>query len=249
MTQVPKFKKFILIACSAAVAALPLFGEQPVRRHSSGTPYDVTISGTILDAATQKPIASAEVSVESLKVKGTTNAQGKYTLVAHVGGLPARVTAARTGYSPVTKSVTATSLTVPATVDFALQSTPTTTIKDTSGNTFVVDTESFKFAYLVPFSGYVPSESANFCLADGTAAHPQRSEISKIIGPATTQTNAKCCNGPVLSVQVTYKTGETSPAFLNDSCFGSEVDVLARDHGTGQFVYFNLINVAEVDLP
>ncbi len=251
MTQVPRMKKLLLVACSTAIAALPLFGAAaPARRHSATTPYDVTITGVAVDAATQKPVVNALISVENFKTRATTDSQGKYTLIAKVGGLPVHMSAARSGYSSATQTVTATSTTDATTLNFSLQSTPTATIKDTQGNTAVVDAESFKFAYLITFSGYSSSDTANFCLADGTASHPDRSEISKIVGPATPQSNAKCCNlGQVLSIQVTYKNGQTSSAFLTDSCFGSEADVLARDHVTGQFVYFNLVNVAEVNLP
>ncbi len=247
MTQVPQLKKLVWLACSAAIIAMPLFAA-PARRHAAAPPYDVTITGIVSDATTLRPVASVEITVENFKTKATTNAEGKYSISARVGGLPVRLTAARSGYSPSTQTVTASAPTG-TTLNFSLQSKPTGSVKDVAGNTVAIDADSFKFAYLIPFSGYASSDTANFCLADGTVSHPDRSEIAKIIGPAAPQSNAKCCSTQVLAVQVAYKDGHTATAFLSDSCIGNEVDVLARDHFSGQFVYFNLTNVAEVNLP
>lgn len=246
MTLVPTCKRLLLTLGAIVLLATPAFAANPPRRHPSQPPVSVVISGVVTDATTSKPVPSAEVVFGSSNNKISTDAEGKYKLTV-VGGFNVTLTASRSGYTASTQSVAAAH---DATLNFLLQPTATTTIRDTSGNVTQVDTESFKFAYLVPFSGYVTNDAANFCLADGSASHPNRSEISKLVGPATPQTGTKCCNiGPVMSMQVVFKNGQTSTVYLTDSCFGNEVDVLARNHTTGQFVYFNLVNVAEVTLP
>jgi hypothetical protein len=228
-----------------ALLAMPSFAAAQ-RRHPSDPPFTIVVTGTVTDATTSKPVASAEVSLASSNNKVSTDAEGKYRITVP-GSFNANLTAARSGYTSATKTVNSRSDT---TLNFTLQPTATASVREVNGTVTQVDAESFKFAYLIPFSGYAATDTANFCLADGTQTHPDRSEISKIVGPATAQTGTKCCNiGPVMSMQVTFKNGSTQTVYLTDSCFGNEVDVLGRNHATGQFVYFNLANVAEVTLP
>lgn len=240
----PHSNRFLLSISAMMVLSLPALAAPP-RRHASPPPYNVRITGVVIDAATDKPVASAEVSIVNSRTKGVTDAQGKFTVTA-LGGFSVGLQAARSGYTAQTKTISATTDT---TVNFSLQPTPTASIREVNGAITQVDTESVKLAYLVPFSGYVSSNSGNFCLADGTVAKPDLSEISRLIGPATAQSVSKCCNFPIMSMQVVYKSGAASTVYFADSCFGNEIDVLGRDHTTGQFVYFNLTNVAEVTLP
>lgn len=243
----PHCKRFILSISAMALLAFPALAATPPRRHASPVPYNVKISGVVTDATTTKAVANAEISIVNSRTKVTTDIDGKYTITA-LGGFSVGVQAARSGYTTQTKTMNVTADTNG--VNFALQPTATTAVKDLNGNITQVDTESFKFAYLVPFSGYSPSDAANFCLPDGTKSQPNKSEISKLIGPAAPQNVAACCNiGPIMSMQAVFKNGTTSTVYFVDSCFGNEVDVLGREHSTGQFVYFNLTNVAEVDLP
>jgi hypothetical protein len=228
-----------------ALLAIPTLAAT-TRRHAAPAPFTITVSGIVSDATTGKPVFGAEVTTPGSNAKAVTDAEGKYSIAA-TGGYPAALTAERSGYTAQTKSINAKN---DATLNFALTPTATTTVRETNGNVTQIDTESFKFAYLVPFSGYISTDKANFCLADGTPANPDRSEIAKITGPAVAQTGTKCCNiGPVMSMQVTFKDGRTQTVYLTDSCFGNEVDVLGRVHSTGQFAYFNLTNVAEIVLP
>jgi hypothetical protein len=245
MNSVSRSSKFLLLSLIALIAT-PLIAAQPARRRPSPEPFPITVTGTVTDAATAQPVAAVEVTVVNSGAKAITDANGKYTLAA-IGGYPVAIAASRTGYNTSTQTINAKG---DATLNFVLSATATTSVRETNGNVTQLDTESFKFAYLVPFSGYISSDKASFCLADGSASKPDRSEIAKIIGPAVAQTGTKCCNiGPVLSVQVVLKNGQQMTAYLTDSCFGNEVDVLGRVHATGQFAYFNLANVAEVDLP
>lgn len=240
----PHCKRFMLSISAMIVLSFPVLAATP-RRHASPPPYNVRVTGVVTDATTDKPVASVEVTILNSNAKGVTDAQGKFTVTA-LGGYAIGLQAARTGYTAQTKTVTAVADT---TVNFSLQPTPTSSVREVSGTVTQVDTESLKLAYLVPFSGYVSSNTGNFCLADGTVAKPNLSEISRLIGPATPQSVSKCCNFPIMSMQVVYKTGVTSTVYFADSCFGNEIDVLGREHTTGQFVYFNLANVAEVTLP
>lgn len=242
----PHCKRFVLSLSALAMLSLSAFAADPPRRHAAPAPFNVKITGVVTDATTGKPVASADVSIVNSKAKVATDADGKYSITAQ-GGYSVGIQAARSGYTAQTKTIPGNA---DAQVNFSLQPTATATVRDTAGTVTQVDAESFKFAYLVPFSGYVSTNTGNFCMADGTVAHPDRSEISKLIGPATPQTQSKCCTlGPVMSMQVVFKSGGSSTVYLADSCFGNEVDILGREHATGQFVYFNLANVAEVDLP
>jgi hypothetical protein len=242
MTLVPRFKSLLTLS-AITLFALPTLAA--TRRHTVAIPPTITISGTVTDATNNQPVVSAEVSVGN--VKGTADQEGKYSFKAKGGSFPISVTAARSGYRAVTQQVSAAA---DVTVNFSLQPTATVTVKEISGATTQIDSESFKFAYLVPFSGYISTDKANFCLADGTEAHPDHTEIVKITGPATPQTGTKCCNiGPVMSLQIAFRDGHTSTVYLTDSCFGNEVDVLGRSHTSGAFAYFNLANVAEIVLP
>jgi hypothetical protein len=241
---VPHSKRFMLSISAIIVLALPALAATP-RRHASPPPYSVRITGVVTDATTNKPVAAAEVTVVNSNSKGVTDAEGKFTVNA-LGGYSIGLQAARTGYTAQTKTVDGATNT---TVNFSLQPTATSSIREVSGTITQVDTESLKLAYLVPFSGYVSSNSGNFCLADGSVVKPNLSEISRLIGPATPVSVSKCCNFPIMTMQVVYKSGVTSTVYFADSCFGNEIDVLGREHATGQFVYFNLANVAEVTLP
>jgi hypothetical protein len=52
-----------------------------------------------------------------------------------------------------------------------------------------------------------------------------------------------------MTVNVEMKSGETSQVYFNDSCFGNEVDFIGRERSTGQWLYFNFTNIAEIDFP
>lgn len=240
----PHFTRLAISISAVTLLSLPALAATP-RRHASPAPYNVKITGVVIDATTSKPVASVDVSIVNSKTKVATDAEGKFTMTA-LGGFSVGVEASRSGYIAQTKTVSATHDTA---VNFTLTPTATATVREVNGTTTQVDAESIKLAYLVPFSGYVSATTGNFCLADGNVTHPEISEIAKLIGPATPQTVSKCCNFPIMSMQVVYKSGQTQTVYLADSCFGNEVDVLGREHNSGQFVYFNLTNVAEVTLP
>ena len=240
----PHFTRIAVSISAVTLLSFSALAATP-RRHASPAPYNVKITSVVIDATTDKPIAAVDVSIVNSKTKVPTDAEGKFSMTA-LGGFSVGVEASRSGYTSQTKTISATHDT---TVSFTLTPTATATVREVNGTTTHVDAESIKLAYLVPFSGYVSSTTGNFCLADGNVTHPDISEISKLIGPATPQSVSKCCNFPIMSMQVLFKNGQTQTVYFADSCFGNEVDILGREHNSGQFVYFNLTNVAEVTLP
>src|SRR5580658_5520442 len=81
-----------------------------------------TLSGTVTDSATHKPIEGASVYITQLKRGSVTDAKGRY----HINGLPKGsydVTLGIVGYGQVTKQVT---INGDAGVDFAPAVTPET---------------------------------------------------------------------------------------------------------------------------
>ena len=47
----------------------------------------------------------------------------------------------------------------------------------------------------------------------------------------------------------TRRSGQKTQAYFNDSCFGNEVDFIGRERSSGQYLYFNFTNIAEIDFP
>ena len=123
-------------------------------------------------------------------------------------------------------------------------------MKLTNGETHILDLGTSQFAFLITFSGYARYDNGNFCKPDGSTFAPGKTEIAKIIGPATPVNFSTCCTlGPVMTLNVELKTGEKSQVYFNDSCQGNEVDFLGRELSTGVFNYFNFANIAEIDFP
>ena len=92
------------------------------------------VAGTVTDAGTGAPIASATVSAGT--ASGVTNAQGRYDLSLPVGTYD--VTAAAYGYAAQTKTGVTVTEAAATTIDFALSSVPKVsisgTVKDGSGH-------------------------------------------------------------------------------------------------------------------
>lgn len=238
-----------LVGCLSAVSltlTLPLVAAN--RQHAVSVPASVTISGVVRDAATGAPVGGAIVrSGSSRSSNNGTLSDGKYTLTLP-GGRPTLISAEHFAYETSTVVVTPTN---GMTLDFNLsQPRPAVTVKLTNGETHVLDLASSKFAYLVPFSGYAQFDNANLCKPDGTSIAPTKNDFSRIVGPATSVNFSGCCTiGPVVTATAELKSGEKTPVYFNDSCFGYEVDFLGRERATGQPVFFNFLNIAEIDFP
>jgi hypothetical protein len=237
------------IAALIFAMALPLAAQQPHRRRSSKSTAqvasEVTITGTITDASTGAPVIQAAVLAAGRKAN--TNNQGQFTLKI-TATPPIHLEISRSGYQTATRELTPGGPT--ATLNATLQGNPTVRVRTTAGQTYELDLETSQFAYVVPLSGYIKSDAGNFCRENGTAYAPDKSELKRVIGPGVLATNASCCpTGPVIRTEVETKTGDRIPVFWNDSCLGSEVDFLGRDHVTAQFVFLKVTDIAEVTFP
>jgi hypothetical protein len=207
----------------------------------------VTITGVVRNSAGD-PVAGAIVHSGTSYFGGNgTGRDGKYTLTLP-GNRPTTVTVEDFAYETVTTPFTPQK---DATLDLTMTSArPIVTVKLTSGETHVLDLGTSQFAYVLIFSGYARFDNANLCKPDGSAFTPAKTEIARIIGPATSVTFAKCCpNNTVMTANVEMKSGEKTQVFFNDSCAGNEVDFLGRERSTGQWGYYNFTNIAEIDFP
>jgi len=45
------------------------------------------------------------------------------------------------------------------------------------------------------------------------------------------------------------KSGQKSQVYMIDSCYDSELDFIGRERSTGQWMYLNFNNIAEIDFP
>jgi len=207
----------------------------------------VTISGVVKDA-TGAPVAGAIVHSGTFHSNSNgTSADGKYVLTLPGGRLTV-ITVDDFAFESVTVPFTPTK---DATLDVTLTAPrPSVTVKLTNGETHVLDLGTSQFAYLIPLSGYARFDNANFCKPDGSSFAPSKTEITRVVGPATSVNFSACCTrGPIMTASVELKSGEKTQVYFNDSCFGNEVDFLGRERSTGQFVFYNFANVAEIDFP
>ena len=246
-----KSLRSLAVVVLIALVALPAAAQANRRRASkststpSGPVGEITITGQITDATTGAPVIQA--AVVAVGRKANTDNSGRFTLRITASS-PVTVEVSRSGYQTTTRSVTATGGT--ATMNLTLQGLPTVTVRLANGTTHQLDLETSQFAYVVPLSGYIKSDKANFCRADGTAYQPDKSELKRVIGPGALVANAACCaNGEVIRTEVETKTGDRFPVFWVDSCLGTEVDFLGRDHTTAQFVFVKVTDLAEVVFP
>jgi hypothetical protein len=233
------------------VALLPLQAQTTTRHRAAAPPTigpTVTITGVISDATNGQPLANAQVSAEGHK-SAFTDASGVYHIDVSSGHNTA-ITAEQFAFTSQTLTVFAQT---GATLNFALTPKPVVTVKliapQNNKDTYTLDIDSAKFAYLIPFSGYVSGDVANFCKDDGTSITPDKHEIKRVIGPAVAVNFSACCRFPIMKAQVEMKTGEKFNVYFNDSCLGNEVDFLGREKSSGQFQYFKFTDISEVDFP
>jgi hypothetical protein len=197
-----------------------------------------------------------------------TDARGSFSMIIPAGR-PTQITIHRSGYDDVVLSVTLPpvpntggTIVSPAIPPPPSPAPPTpqpptpmtprkpVTVKMTNGQTVSLDADSIKFAYIIPFSSPITSESASFCRTDGTEYTPDRSEFARIVGPATVVTSDSCCKlGGVLAVNVEMKNGEKEQVFFSDSCFGYDVILNGRERDTALFLYLNFGDIASVEFP
>jgi hypothetical protein len=219
-------------------------------------------SASVVDATNGKPVIEAEVTSGTRTVK--TDARGAFSIVVEMGR-PVALVIHRSGYEdapltvtlPASTGGTVISPTPPQPAPAPQPVAPITLMpkapvlmKTTDGLTVPLDADTVQFAYIIPFSSPATSNAASFCRLDGTAYTPDRSEFSRIVGPAVLTSNAACCKlGNSLAVNVEMKSGEKEKVIFSDSCFGYDVVLTGRDRVSAQYVYARFTEIASIDFP
>ena len=234
-----------VFAIALVVASLPAWAQKRrAVQHPgpAGPALNVVITGTVLDNVTGAPVINAEARLGNRTAR--TDSRGKFRLATTIHGT-AELTVGRSGYTEVKEVITAD-----RDITFRLTPTPTVRLRLTNGTTHDIDLESVEFGYVPPFGSYVKGPSDEFCRPGGATITLNRTDISKITGPAVSESNAACCpTSPIMRINATLKTGEVTPLYFVDSCTGHGVDFIGRDHVTGNFVYSKFTDVAEILFP
>ncbi|MGH9423308.1 MAG: carboxypeptidase-like regulatory domain-containing protein, partial [Thermoanaerobaculia bacterium] len=203
----------------------------------------INVTGIVKDASNGLAIPGARATYGDQRVDTSNN--GKFILNLPAG-TPVIVTITHPAFLPFQKTVTAQN---GVETEYDLTEQPSVTIQTTGGQTYVVDIGTAQFEYAITFSGYVASDNANFCKPDGTVITPSKLELSKIVGPATSSTNAACCSGPVMTANAFFKNGTSTQVFFKDSCNSTEVDFVGRLKSTGLYQHVRFTDIAEIDFP
>jgi hypothetical protein len=247
MTHVSRLTGTCLLAIGVLIASSACASTPQARRHASTPPTSgppVKITGVVKDTSNGVLVTTAIASYGDQTA--TTNVNGEFTLNLP-SGTPVTVTIQHPAFQPLQKAVTPQS---GARFEFDLTGLPSVTVKTKTNETHILDIGTSQFAFLIFFSGYTRSDNAHFCKDDGSDFTPDKTEFSRIIGPATPANFAACCQYPgVLSANVEMKSGAKLLVYFKDSCPGNEVDFLGREKSTGAYSYFNFTNIAEIDFP
>ena len=237
----------LVATCIAAVPAEAAGKRRSVRKTPVTGQLTADISGTILDAATGQPVVAARVEAgESSK---QTDSTGKFTLKGvTIVGSTINVKVSRSGYTTSTLQLNGGG---PHNLSIRLSPLPTVTVRKTDNTTVQLDSDTIRFGYSIPFSGYRDAEFEEFCKADGSPITIDRAQISRITGPATTTRHAPCCGSvDTVKINVTLKTGENMDVYFVDACNGfPNVELLGRDHTTAKAQYIPFSSIAEVVFP
>jgi hypothetical protein len=211
-----------------------------------GDKLTINVEGVILDDATGTPVSAVRVTVGNRS--DVTSTDGKFSAHGATGFGSIDITATRSGYLAKTVTVNASG---DHTVTLRLTPTPTVKVTKTNASVMNVDAESVEFGYAVPFSGYRQYPYEDFCKG-GTAVAIDRSEIKRIVGPATVVSDAPCCPSKnVLKINLELRTGEKTDVYFLDSCEAgvTRIDFIARDHTGGMFQYIPFTEITEVVFP
>lgn len=231
----------------AVLLTLPSFAQ---KRRSVGTPevdadpITIVCKGTVTDAATGLPIAFAEITTDR-GIHGATPRSGKFSfkVVTKLGSVS--VTAGRTGYQSSTIKVTAAGTNE---LNFRLESRPTATLKKSDGTTVALDDDSVKFGYIVPFINYQTMTGSDFCMTDGTRSKIPIAQMARITGLGMSVPSS-CCQRSGQRVLLELRDTTLQDATFIDSCYGYSVDLIGREHATGDVLYVPFGDVAEIVFP
>jgi len=232
-----------------ALLSLPLFAapkKRAVGKPEFGSDATVTISckGTVTDAETGLPVAFVTITAGK-RFRVTTSRLGTFSLSAVTTLGDVDVTAARSGYHSSTVSISGTGT---HELNFRLQGRPTTAIRGIDGTTVALDDDSVKFGYVVLFGGYQTATGNNFCLPDGAQTKIPMADIRRVTGPGIA-VQTSCSQRPAQRVHLELRDGTTRDATFVDSCYGYTVDLIGRDHVTGDGVFVPFGEVLEINFP
>lgn len=245
----PRFLRLsLLVLFLAAVVPAGASGKRRAVAHpTAGAVFTGTITGTVLDAVTGAPVVSA--TVECGGKSRSTDGSGKFRLPSVTGRGSFVVVAGRSGYTSKQETLTTNG---DHEITIRLSPTPTVRVKKTDDTAFDADFESVEFGYVVIFTGYRKDEYEDFCATNGSSVTINRSEMRKITGPSTVVTDAPCCPGKQVSkINIELKTGQRSDYYFSDSCQTGEtkMDLIARNHVTGQVEYIRFSDIKEIVFP
>jgi hypothetical protein len=238
-------RKLLLLTVMLTLAVPSFAGKRRSVTHPSAGPlFQATIQGTVLDAVTGLPVRSALVSFGNRT--DTTTASGEFLINNASAFGDAAVTVSRTGYESSTQTVRAAGT---HTLTFRLTSKPTVTVRKTDGTTMQIDADSVKLGYVITFSGYAASEEEEFCRADGTEIKVHVSQMKRIVGPATLVAQSACCSRNVQKIRLEQRNGQVGDVFFKDSCAGYTVDIIGREHVSGEVTFTRFSDIAEIVFP
>lgn len=235
----------LVAACVVAVPSEAASKRRSVRKTPVQGSFTADITGTVLDNVTGQPVVNARVHAG--RVSKTTDEAGKFEIkgLAGAGSITLEVT--RSGYVTKTEQVTGNGA---HDVTIRVDPLPTVAVRKLDGTTVQLDSDSIRFGYPIPFSGYREAEFEDFCKPDGTAVEIDRSQISRFNGPATAAQFAPCCPTETLKINITLKTGVTTDVYFVDACNGfPNIDIFGIEHLSGKAEYIAFTQVAEVVFP
>ena len=237
----------VVAALCIAVPSHAAGKRRAVGSRSPGAEFHVDkITGQVLDSVTGQPVAFASFSVGNRR--DTTDGEGRFEVKNVTGFGVMTVEVERSGYQPYTAPFRPND---PTTLTIRVAPTATVSIRKTNAEVLVVDMESLKFGYPVPFSGYRDSESEDFCTTNGQKLYVHRSEMAGLAGPAVPFPGGACCDtGQAAKMTLTLKSGPTMDVLFTDTCDDRyKVDVGARLHTAGTFVHVPITEIAEIIFP
>lgn len=232
----------------SVVAAAPSYAKRRAVAHRTApAQFTKTVSGTVVDAVTGKPVINLSVTIGT-RLDVTDN-QGKFEIRNASAAGQMAVDFNRSGYLARTIRLNPGDSGVLGAV--MLTPTATATLRKTNGQVVQIDVETIKFGYGVPFSGYREDEFDEFCkIGDSMKLTIHRNQMAKLSGPSQVLPGAGCCTGNAERVTLTLKNGEVMEVVFMDSCHELyKIDISGREHDSGNFVYTPVREIAEITFP
>jgi len=214
------------------------------RKHAVRRPGDVNVTGHVYDSQRNEAVVGAAVKIGSHSAK--TNSSGDFTLNDVDGGKVA-LEVTRWGFETYSKEIEL----APGTtnLDVPMISLPEVVVK-TADDTVRLDADSVKFGYLLAFVGAVMNQTLDVCTEDGTISTLQKSEMSKIEGPAVRVAGGVCCpDRTAQKVRITLKNSGAFDALLTTSCPPYDMYISGLDKESTKSHYVRLDDAISIDFP